>query len=349
MNVMIWNAARGGMRSVVEAYRRDGFVADQNIHLIAAYGDGGFLARQWLLLKGLAEFTGLLLRRKVSLVHIHAAMRGSFWRKGLFASLARLGGVPVILHLHGSEMQPFYQSQTAWVQALIRRHLERATRVIVLSQSWERFVHSIAPPARIVIVPNHVALPPPVAPQDRQQNTILFLGLVGDRKGVFDLLPAFAQVLEKHPQSRLVIGGNGEVKRAQSVVLTLGIAHAVDLAGWIGPDDKARLLARAGIYTLPSHNEGLPVSVLEAMAYGLPVVTSHAGGLPELIRDGENGLLIEAGDKDAIAAALICLLDDAALRADLGAKARTEITTHYSDLVILPRLRAIYEEARLVR
>lgn len=344
MNVMIWNAARGGMRSVVEAYGRDGFIADRNVHLIAAYGDGGFIARQWLLVKALAQFAGLLLRGKVSLVHIHAAMRGSFWRKGLFASLARIAGVPVILHLHGSEMQPFYQSQAKWVQRLIRRHLERATRVIVLSQSWEGFIRTIAPAARIVILPNHVALPLPIAPQDRQANTILFLGLVGDRKGVFDLISAFAQVLDKHPQSRLIIGGNGDVERAKALVLTLEIAHAVDLVGWIGPDAKARLLRQAGIYTLPSHNEGLPVSVLEAMAYGLPVLTSHAGGLPELVRDGENGLLIHAGDQNAIAAALIRLLDDAALRAKLGNTARTDIAAHYSDLVILPRLSAIYDD-----
>lgn len=344
MNVTIWNAARGGMRSVVEAYERDGFVASERIRLIAAYVDGGFVRRQWVMVKALATFSGLLLARRVALVHCHASMRGSFWRKNLFASLARIFGVPVILHLHGSEMKPFYQSQPGFLKARIRSHLEKATRVLVLSESWRTFVSGIAPAARIIVMPNYVALPPVANPALKTARQILFLGLVGERKGVFDLIPAFVRVHESYPDAHLVIGGNGEVERAAALIREYGLEDAISLAGWIDGDRKNMLLAQSAIYILPSYNEGLPMSVLEAMAAGLAVVTTRVGGIPELITDGEDGLLVEAGDRDAIADALIRLLDDAGLQDRLAMAGRARIAAHYSDTAILPRLRDVYRD-----
>lgn len=344
MKVTVWNAARGGMRSVVEAYRQDGFLGREDVTLVAAYADGSFLRRQWVLLVGLAQFVTLLATRDVELVHCHAAMRGSFWRKGLFASLARLFGVPVVLHLHGSEMKGFYASQPGFAKALIRRHLEKATRVLVLSQSWKDFVGSIAPAARIIVVPNYTMVPPATDPALKREQEILFLGLVGNRKGVFDLIPAFAEVHKRFPQARLVIGGNGEVERAAELVRSLGLEDSVVLAGWVDGAQKTKLLEAASIYVLPSYNEGLPMSVLEAMAAGLPVVTTGVGGIPELITPGVDGLLVEPGDRQALAQALESLLEDASRREAIASAGRRRVEQHYSDTVILPRLHQIYAE-----
>jgi glycosyltransferase involved in cell wall biosynthesis len=346
VTVMIWNAARGGMRSVVEAYRDDGFLDHEQVMLIASYVDGGVVKRQLVLIGALLKFLVVLIMRRVDLVHIHAAMRGSFWRKGLFASLARLFGVPVILHLHGSEFKGFYASQSAALQRAIRRHLEKATRVLVLSESWERYITEIAPAARIIVVPNYVTVPPLLDERGRDTSRLLFLGLVGQRKGVFDLIPAFAEVHARHPRAHLVLGGNGEVERARALVAEQGLQKAVTLAGWIDGDRKAALLRSAGIYVLPSYNEGLPMSVLEAMAWGLPVVTTRVGGIPELVTDGVDGLLIDAGDKAGLAAALSSLLTDERLRTRIAAAGRARIQAQYSDIVILPLLSRIYGECR---
>ncbi|MEA3389284.1 glycosyltransferase family 4 protein [Sphingobium sp. CCH11-B1] len=344
--IMIWNAARGGMRSVVEAYERDGFLAQEGVTLIAAYADGGFLKRQVVLLKGLLRFLLLAIGGHVELVHIHAAMRGSFWRKGLFASIARAFGIPVLLHLHGSEMKLFYGSLPDWAKKKARRHLERASRVLVLSESWRDFILTIAPRAHIIVVPNYVTVPPLPDASARVPGEVLFLGLVGDRKGVFDLIPAFAQVAGAHPDARLVIGGNGELDRARQAIQAAGADRSIDLAGWIEGAAKEALLARASVYVLPSHNEGLPMSVLEAMARGLPVVTTRVGGIPELITDGVDGLLIDAGDQAALAQRIDALLADEALRTRIAAAGRSRIETHYSDKAILPLLRDIYRDAR---
>ncbi|USI72470.1 glycosyltransferase family 4 protein [Sphingomonas morindae] len=344
INIMVWNAARGGMRSVVEAYRRDGLIDSEHIELVAAYADGGFAKRQMVLAAALARFARLIATRKIGFVHIHASMRGSFWRKGLFASMARARGIPVVLHLHGSEMKLFYNSQPAFAQKLIRQHLEAATRVVVLSESWRVFVGSIAPRAQITVLPNYVTVPPAVDPASRPDEAVLFLGLVGDRKGVFDLLPAFAEVVRHHPAAKLVIGGNGEVERGEAEMRRLGLDGPVRFAGWVDGAARDRLIAEAGIYVLPSHNEGLPMSVLEAMAAGLAVVTTRVGGIPELITDGVDGLLVDAGDQAALAAALGRLIGDPALRARIAAAGRARIEAQYSDRAVLPQLRAIYQQ-----
>jgi hypothetical protein len=148
VKIMIWNAAPGGMRSVVEAYRANGFLARQNVRLIATYGEGGFWARQQLVVKALFAYLPLLATSKVELVHIHVAMRGSFWRKTIFAAIARRFGVPVVLHLHGSEMKDFYAAQAAPVQRLIVGQLEAASLVLVLSESSSRRTLSTFPPRR---------------------------------------------------------------------------------------------------------------------------------------------------------------------------------------------------------
>lgn len=344
MKITVWCAARGGMRSVVEAYGRDGFLDRNGVHLIASYTDGSFLKRQIVLVKALLSFFWCLCTKRVTLVHIHAAMRGSFWRKGLFSSLARLFGIPVVLHLHGSEMKPFYNSLSPFFQKLVRRHLEKATRVIVLSESWRSFVASIAPAARITVVPNYVTIPDLPAPSDRKPQDILFLGLIGPRKGTFDLIHAFATIAPQYPDARLIIGGNGQVEEARQLVQQLGMETRINLAGWVGPEEKKVLLDSSGIYVLPSYNEGLPMSVLEAMAAGLAVVTTKVGGIPELITDKVDGLLIEAGDRVALADAMASILGDNENRLRLAQGGRERVKSHYSDEVMLPVLDRIYAE-----
>jgi glycosyltransferase involved in cell wall biosynthesis len=119
------------------------------------------------------------------------------------------------------------------------------------------------------------------------------------------------------------------------------------LAGWVSGQAKEKLLQRNGIYVLPSYNEGLPVSVLEAMAADLAVITTRVGGIPELIADGSNGVLIEPGDREGLKMSMSTLLGDDGLRRRLADAGRRRIEEKYSDRVILPLLQRIYEEVKV--
>lgn len=343
MKLMIYPAARGGIRTVVENYRASGF-AGADTRFIETYHDGSFLYRQWIFVTALLACLRAFASGSVELAHIHAAARGSFWRKAVLARLASAFRVPVIFHLHGSETKLFYDQLPLWARRLVGKVFTSADEVIVLSDSWAQFVAGIAPRARVHVVPNYIE----VGAQTRIEPgpvEILFLGLVGPRKGTFDLLRAFAVGRRIFPGMRLTIGGNGDVEGAARLVAELGLGDSVVLAGWVGPIEKRALLGKAAIYVLPSYNEGLPMSVLEAMSCGVAPITTRVGGLPEAITDGVDGILIEPGDIEGLTAALLRLCQDDGLRGRLGEAARARIVAQYSSEVVLPRLAAVYDVA----
>ena len=118
----------------------------------------------------------------------------------------------------------------------------------------------------------------------------------------------------------------------------------MELPGWIDAQARGAELAKASVFCLPSHAEGLPMALLEAMAARKAVVASSVGGVPEALRDGDNGMLVPPRDSAALAAALARVLGDAALRARLGSRARATIEQHYSTEVMCGKLSAIYRE-----
>jgi glycosyltransferase involved in cell wall biosynthesis len=114
------------------------------------------------------------------------------------------------------------------------------------------------------------------------------------------------------------------------------------LLGWVTGENKEALLSTASIFVLPSYYEGLPMSVLEAMAWGVPVITTPVGGIPEVVRHGEEGVIVQPGDIVGLTAALRQLLDDESLRQRLGANGRKRIQHIFSDEVVFPQLEAIW-------
>ncbi|HMM55699.1 MAG TPA: glycosyltransferase [Candidatus Desulfobacillus sp.] len=344
--VMLNSAGRGGMRSVVEAWQRDGLFARWNVRLLHTHVEGSLARRLLAAARALLQFAGLLLRGRVALVHAHVAMGGSFWRKALFSALARRFGVPVILHLHGSDLEIFHDARDALGRRLVRRELELAQRVLVLSGSWRGFVARVAPRARALVLANYVALPPAQAcGLPHEGVNLLFLGILGRRKGIYDLLPAFREALGQAGGMRLRIGGNGEEAQVAAAIAELGLGGAAELLGWVDEAAREALLATADVFVLPSWNEGLPMGLLEAMAHGVPVVSTRVGGIPELVREGVDGFLVEPGDRAALAERLLRLARDEGLRRRMGAAARQRVAERYCAAAVLPLLEGVYAEA----
>jgi len=253
--------------------------------------------------------------------------------------------VPVVFHLHGSEMKIFVEEQPPLLQHLIGWILAKQSVVVVLSSSWFNYVKTISPKANVEILPNFVELPElqnTASTSNKDEVMILFLGLVGARKGIYDLLPAFKDVLVQLPTLRLIIGGNGDIDKAQALAMELEIDDHVVFAGWVGGEKKAELLRRAQIYVLPSYNEGFPVSLLEAMSWQVPVISTRVGGIPELVRDGVDGFLINPGDRSALSSAIVKLAQDAELRQKMGAAARKQVERNFSKSAVLPKLEELY-------
>ena len=142
-----------------------------------------------------------------------------------------------------------------------------------------------------------------------------------------------------------MLGGAGDTRAVAGHARALGIADALDFPGWVGGERKQALLERAALLVLPSHVENMPISVLEAMAAGDPVVATRIGAIPEMVEHGVTGLLVPPGDVPALAGALEELLADPARRERMGEAGRARAARHYSVDHVMPRLEAIYRES----
>jgi glycosyltransferase involved in cell wall biosynthesis len=204
----------------------------------------------------------------------------------------------VIYHMHGGGFQIFFNKSNFLSKRLIKFLFAKSDTVICLSQSWIKYYSENFRTKILVELPNIIGYPVK-GPVNSNGDiiTFLFLGLICKEKGIFDLVNVIAKNKTKYRgRIKLKIGGNGEVNRLQEIIRENQIEDIVDFLGWITSDKKATVLNNASIYILPSYHEGLPISILESMSYGKPIIASRVGGIPEIVKDRENGLLINPGD-----------------------------------------------------
>jgi glycosyltransferase involved in cell wall biosynthesis len=335
---------KGGISSVVNVYRETGLFERFSIIYVPTHTDGGALGKLRFCIAGWLRYMSLLLCGKIALIHVHISTGMSFWRKLLFLYPALVLRLPSILHLHGADFPEFYEDGGRLRKWLMRTAFDQVAGIIVLSHSWQRWARGISTNPLIVPIYNPVALPPAVDFRARDPSSILFLGQLGSRKGTYDLLEAVARLIDKHPQLKLRMAGDGEVEQVKAAVDRLGLHAHVDILDWVSGPQKSALLEHAAIYALPSHCEGLPMSVLEAMAAGLPVICTPVGGVPEAVTDGREGYVIPPGDIAALSAALDSLLLRTDLRQRMGEAARRKAESTFSVAHVLPQVEQLYEQ-----
>lgn len=336
----------GGVASVINVYRDAGLFQRFPVLYLPTHCDGGAMAKLKLMLTAWLRFIGLLLGGKVGLVHCHTASRASFWRKTLFLLPAFAFRVPAILHLHGAEFAVFYGKEAGSLkQALIRFVFNHCRKVVVLSGAWKTWAEGVGITAPIATIYNPVLLPPATDASRRKVGDVLFLGRLGRRKGSYDLLAAAAALPEDAARHlRLLMGGDGELDEVRKQAGALQLADKLSLLGWVRGADKQQLLGDAWMYCLPSYNEGLPMSVLEAMAAGLPIISTTVGGIPEAVSDGVEGFLITPGDVPRLAECIGRLIDDEELARRMGEAARRKVESNFSSSAVLPQVERLYTE-----
>jgi glycosyltransferase involved in cell wall biosynthesis len=333
--------ANGGIKSVVVNYEETDVFNDYEHKWISSHEEGSVLFRIFLFIKCVfVLFLSLVQGDK--LFHIHMAMKGSFFRKMLLVSLVKLFNRKVILHLHGSEFEVFYDGRGRLIQSLIKSTFEKADVVIVLSESWKKFIQRVSKSINVVVVPNFVKPVPKLDVKSEDKGVVfIFLGALGKRKGIYDLLPAFKEHLIKHPTSKLIVCGDGELEEVKNLAKKLEIELSIEFPGWVNGEEKTALLNNADVVVLPSYNEGLPMVILEAMSLGKCVISTYVGGIPEAIQTNVNGLLIEAGDINNLELALTTSCSTE-VRTQLGLAGLATFNELYAPEVIIPEIKNIY-------
>ena len=343
----------GGIASVIAVYRAAGLLARRDIVYLPTHRTGPGRAKIHLFAQALLAVLRLLARGEVALLHIHVAINASFWRKYVFFLLGYLCRVPVALHLHAGRYPDYYRNGCGPLARLLMRFaFDRARAVLVVSGELQAWVRSVSSQGRVVVLHNPVLLPqrdevaePSAKPAPaRAPATLVFLGHLEAGKGCYDLLRAMRMIVAAVPQARLLLCGDGRRDEAHALAASLGLLASVDFPGWIAAERRAALLDMATVFVLPSHAEGLPMSLLEAMAHGVPVVATAVGGIPEAVRDGLEGVLVAPRDAAALASAVLGLLADPDARMRMGAAARERVRSEFSSTRMIVTLEDLYEK-----
>ncbi len=311
--------------------------------------------------------------RDCDLVHAHWTFSGMI---GLL--LQGLVPRPLVVTVHGSDINALPVAGAARSVAGAARPvggpaigltlavLRRADEIICVSEDLARSVRRLgADPDRVTVVHNGLdlslfdAAPRPGGRLRRlgdglrrlgDGHRLLWVGRLSREKGLPSLLEALPRVLEGFPDAHLTLVGEGEDEPGlRALAHGLGLDEAVTFAGPCAHDEVPGFLADADLFVFPSLQEGLGIAALEAMAAGLPVVASSAGGIPEVVEDGETGLLVPPGDPAALAEAIRRILGDPPLAARLGAAGRRRAHERFSRERQIRLTLEVYERALRAR
>lgn len=341
-------ATKGGIASVIRSYRYAGLFDRWDIRYLPSHVDGRWPVKLIVATVTFVRLLAMLLTGRVELLHVHSASDASFWRKTSLVVPTLLFRRPVLFHLHGGGFMAFYRDCSGLQRRAIRFVLTHVATVVVLSDIWQKQMRQIAPTANFCTIPNPVSLALAAAdiPASRRSvPAILFMGRLEREKGIFDLIDAFASLRMCYPRLELRIAGDGDIGAVRRWAADRGVADAVNFLGWIDGAGKADALREADALVLPSYVEGMPMSALEAMAAGTPVVATCVGALPELIADGVNGLLVKPGDVPGLTCAIDRLLSSAAVRRRLSKSAHDRVAQYYSLERVVPQIEALYVRA----
>lgn len=333
-------SVHGGISGVVNNYYDAGLDKKITLCYLGTMVEGGKIKK---LGKAFSAYLRFLARlSQYDIVHVNMASDSSYYRKSVFIRTAKFFHKKIVIHQHGGDFTTFYREQMGERgRRKVRKVLSMGDAFLVLGSAWKDFFGTIIGQDNITVLPDSIQIPL------RKQKTygahkILFLGRLCPAKGIGELLAVMPHLCEKYPDVHLYLGGiwEDEILRKKAQELK----DCVTDLGWISGIRKLNYLQKCDIFVLPSHFEGQSVSILEAMAGSCGIVASNTGGIPDMILDGETGLLVAPQNEESLKKGLLTLLGDDSLCKKLGENARRKVEKEFSIEDNMEKLLAIYEK-----
>lgn len=341
--VNIGTGAQGGIDSVINGYIADGLYQKLEHRRVISHLGKNKLEDIYLFIKSIFILLFLGMLNKKVIFHCHLSYKGSFWRKLIFLIISKITFSKIIMHLHGSEFKNYFESSSILKQKLITFLIRHSTRFVVLSDGWSQYIKSISGITPVVIN-NYVDVPVVDAKGGSNRSGILFLGAFIKRKGIYDLLNAYKLL---NTEENLHLCGAGEDLKVKELVSKLNIEDKVIFHGWVNSEEKFNLLSRCRIFILPTYNEGLPMSIIEAMGSRIPIITTPVGAIPEVINNNINGLIVKEGNIDSIKEGLETALSNPKLIIRMTQDAYATYIKNFTSKTILPKWSKLYENINL--
>ena len=334
----------GGMRASMRALFASRLGRNFELEFVITHQGSGAARRLAIYCGALARIAAWSLRGRGRIVHVHSTVRGSMYRKAGCVLLAKVLGRRVVFHLHSGpgDVESFRSRLGRPALAYLRLGFRAADVVLAVSEASAGALRVAFGAEAVLVVPNAV---PEVAggrsgaAQDAAPLAVYLGGFANPVKGGDVLLEALRSPAVS--PLRFVLAGPGEPPWGEGEPQSA--AADFNWRGWLEADEKAQLLREADVFVLASTSEGLPMVLLEAMSCGLAIVATAVGGVPDVVEDGVEALVVAPGDPEALAAALGRLAGDPELRSRLG-EAALGRSAEFSPEAVAGRLERIYRE-----
>ena len=228
----------------------------------------------------------------------------------------------------------------------IKTLLRECSAVIVLGEKWNKAVKEIEPLTKTIILNNTVCMQKATV-RWNQPFRVLSLGVLVKRKGVDDLLKAISLLSSFISADcvQFIIAGSGQEEESlKQYSAKLGINNYIQFLGWIDGDQKKEIMKNSQMLVLPSYNEGLPMSVLEAISYGMPIVSTDVGDVSSVVHDGENGFLIQPGGVEQLKNRLMLLITNKDLYEKMSLKSKIIANASFSDKAYFDTIYTLYKD-----
>ena len=289
-----------------------------------------------------AYLKALFIIWRYDIVHFHTVPNLSMKIQLPVFLLALLGRKKIILHLHvGNQL-----TMAQYVNFKLGHWcMQKADMLVLLADMFagylDKYWKDVKTPRRVI---HNACEEVKAIPYEQHQKTILFCGRFTDNKRADILIKAFGKIHRNHPDWKVQLLAKGpEEEDCQQLARQLGIEDKVEMPGFVYGEEKAKYYRQAGLFCLCSHYEGFPMVVLEAWAYGVPVLTTPVGALPDVVKDGKNGFIYNIDDVDVLAQKLDMLMANDEKRLEMSQYC-LEYAKHFSPLSINRQLEELYQE-----
>lgn len=331
------NNPKGGIAQVLYNYKTYLF---KDFNFIAnSYKGPSKFHKGLFAIYGLISFLlKLLFNWNIRIVHIHTSANLGFKRSAIYLYISKYFKKKVIMHIHAGIFDKYYRENKEYVHGV----LSKCDLIVALSSNWGDFFRGEVGMNHVAVLPNPTEHPRILPSAKDGKCHFLFMGNINRNKGVFDLIQAVIRIKnEIRGKSIFHICGSGADDELMQMINSNDLSDLITYEGFVGGDDKVVMLNKCDVYILPSYIEGFPVSILEAMSYGMPVISTNVGGIPTIIEHSKDGYLFTPGDVEKLSSYILELIKNPNKTHEMGELARVAVNAYYPE-VIADELTMIY-------
>ncbi len=336
--------SRGGVSSVIQAYMESELSRKYKLRWLETQDDKNKFTKLLFFLSAVVRSPYYYINSDI--IHIHTASYNSFYRKSIFILLSKLFKRKLVLHIHGGGFGEFLSEAKQFKKFYILFLLKMADVLICLSPIKVNEIKNELTGKLIKVILNPLLFDISECKGVNSKDTvkILFAGWIEKEKGVFDLIKAFSIVCQNHTNVRLIIAGKGKIAEGKNLALKLNVDEKTEFPGWLSKEEMKKVLSESDIFCLPSYSEGIPMSIIEAMAFSLPVITTPVGGIPDIVESGNTGIFVNPGDVESLSNKLSFLIESKKVRLEIGKNAKKFVKQNCKIDIISKKIGALYTQ-----